>query len=73
MTNPLAVILVALGFLLAFAAGYATRTVMGTYDECDDARTSYYHAASTPGISDAQLQALLNAATLRCGYSPQTP
>ena len=66
-------LLCALGLLSAFGAGYMLRGVVGTYGECDDARSSYYRALERPGISNAQLSQALSAATLRCGHSPQAP
>ena len=73
MRVRIGILLCAVALALAFGAGYMLRGVVGTYDECDDARSSYYHALERPGISDAQLSQAISAATLRCGHSPQAP
>jgi len=71
MRVSLGILLCAIALALAFGAGYATHAVSHHYNACDDATSTYLHAASIPGISDTQMQTLLSAATLRCGHSPQ--
>ena len=66
MRVRIGILLCAVALALAFGAGYMLRGVVGTYDECDDARSSYHHALERPGISDAQINMLFLATTRLC-------
>ena len=66
MRVRIGILLCAVALALAFGAGYMLRGVVGTYDECDDAKSSYYHALERPGISDAQINMLFLATTRLC-------
>jgi len=72
MRVRIGILLCTVALTLAFGAGYMLRGIVGTYDACDDATSTYYHALVQPGLNAGQLNGLLSAATTRCGRSPQS-